>query len=63
MSGVNKILEDITEQLSVIYQFLESLNGDEINVSAKASLINIRNLTKGILNRCNELINERINLR
>ena len=63
MSKVNALLERITEQLLTISQFLESLDGEEINASAKASLINIRNLAIAILNRCNELIAKKNGLR
>ena len=63
MSKVNRILEEITEQLSVFYQFLESLDGEEINVSGKVSLINIRNLAIAILNETNRLIAKKNGLR
>ena len=63
MSKVNALLERITEQLFTISQFLESLDGSEINASAKASLINIRNLAIAILNETNRLIAKKNGLR
>lgn len=63
MSKVNALLERITEQLLTISQFLESLDGEEINVSGKVSLINIRNLAIAILNETNRLIAKKNGLR
>ncbi|MCD6132344.1 MAG: hypothetical protein J7J61_09615 [Candidatus Hydrothermae bacterium] len=63
MSKINALLEQITEQLYTISQFLESLDGEEINASAKASLINIRNLAIAILNETNKLIAKKDGLR
>ena len=56
MSKVNRILEEITEQLLTISNFLETLDANDINATAKASLINIRNLAISIVNSCNNLI-------
>jgi len=56
MSKVNRILEEITEQLYRYSQFLETLDANDINATAKASLINIRNLAISIVNSCNNLI-------
>jgi len=56
MSKVNRILEEITEQLYRYSQFLETLDVNDINASGKASLINIRNLAISILNEANRLI-------
>ena len=56
MSKVNRILEEITEQLLTISNFLETLDANDINATAKASLINIRNLAISILNEANRLI-------
>jgi len=56
MSKVNGILEEITEQLYRYSQFLETLDVNDINATAKASLINIRNLAISILNEANRLI-------
>ena len=56
MSKVNRILEEITEQLYRYSQFLETLDVNDINATAKASLINIRNLAISILNETNRLI-------
>jgi len=63
MSKVNRILEEITEQLYRYSQFLETLDVNDINASGKASLINIRNLAISILNRCNDLIAKKNGLR
>ena len=56
MSSVNRLLEEITEQLYRYSQFLETLDVNDINATAKASLINIRNLAISIVNSCNNLI-------
>jgi len=56
MSKANRILEEITEQLLTISNFLETLDVNDINATAKASLINIRNLAISILNEANRLI-------
>jgi len=56
MSKTNKLLEEITEQLYRYSQFLETLDVNDINATAKASLINIRNLAISIVNSCNNLI-------
>ena len=56
MSKANRILEEITEQLYRYSQFLETLDVNDINATAKASLINIRNLAISILNEANRLI-------
>jgi len=56
MSSVNRLLEEITEQLLTISNFLETLDVNDINATAKASLINIRNLAISILNEANRLI-------
>jgi len=56
MSNVNRLLEEITEQLYRYSQFLETLDVNDINATAKASLINIRNLAISIVNSCNNLI-------
>ena len=56
MSKVNGIFEEITEQLYRYSQFLETLDVNDINATAKASLINIRNLAISILNEANRLI-------
>jgi len=56
MSNVNRLLEEITEQLYRYSQFLETLDVNDINASGKASLINIRNLAISILNEANRLI-------
>ena len=63
MSNVNRLLEEITEQLLTISNFLETLDVNDINATAKASLINIRNLAISILNRCNDLIAKKNGLR
>jgi len=63
MSKVNRILEEITEQLYRYSQFLETLDVNDINASGKASLINIRNLAISILNHCNDLIAKKNGLR
>jgi len=63
MSKVNGILEEITEQLLTISNFLETLDANDINVSGKASLINIRNLAISILNEANRLIAKKNGLR
>ena len=56
MSKTNKLLEEITEQLLTISNFLETLDVNDLNATAKASLINIRNLAISILNEANRLI-------
>jgi len=63
MSKVNRILEEITEQLLTISNFLETLDVNDINATAKASLINIRNLAISILNEANRLIAKKNGLR
>ena len=63
MSKTNKLLEEITEQLYRYSQFLETLDVNDINTSAKASLINIRNLAIAILNETNRLIAKKNGLR
>ena len=63
MSKVNQILEEITEQLYRYSQFLETLDVNDINATAKASLINIRNLAISILNEANRLIAKKNGLR
>ena len=63
MSKVNRILEEITEQLYRYSQFLETLDVNDINATAKASLINIRNLAISILNETNRLIAKKNGLR
>ena len=63
MSKVNGILEEITEQLYRYSQFLETLDVNDINATAKASLINIRNLAISILNEANRLIAKKNGLR
>ena len=63
MSKANQILEEITEQLYRYSQFLETLDVNDINATAKASLINIRNLAISILNEANRLIAKKNGLR
>jgi len=63
MSKTNKLLEEITEQLYRYSQFLETLDVNDINATAKASLINIRNLAISIVNSCNNLIAKKNGLR
>jgi len=63
MSKANRILEEITEQLLTISNFLETLDANDINATAKASLINIRNLAISILNEANRLIAKKNGLR
>jgi len=63
MSDVNRLLEEITEQLLTISNFLETLDVNDINATAKASLINIRNLAISILNETNRLIAKKNGLR
>jgi len=63
MSNVNRLLEEITEQLLTISNFLETLDVNDINASGKASLINIRNLAISILNEANRLIAKKNGLR
>ena len=63
MSKANRILEEITEQLLTISNFLETLDVNDINATAKASLINIRNLAISILNEANRLIAKKNGLR
>ena len=63
MSKMNKLLEEITEQLLTISNFLETLDVNDINASGKASLINIRNLAISILNEANRLIAKKNGLR
>jgi len=63
MSKANRILEEITEQLYRYSQFLETLDVNDINATAKASLINIRNLAISILNEANRLIAKKNGLR
>jgi len=60
---MNKLLEEITEQLYRYSQFLETLDVNDINASGKASLINIRNLAISILNETNRLIAKKNGLR
>jgi len=63
MSKTNKLLEEITEQLLTISNFLETLDVNDINASGKTSLINIRNLAISILNEANRLIAKKNGLR
>ena len=63
MSKTNKLLEEITKQLYRYSQFLETLDVNDINATAKASLINIRNLAISIVNSCNNLIAKKNGLR
>ena len=63
MSKANQILEEITEQLLTISNFLETLDVNDINATAKVSLINIRNLAISILNEANRLIAKKNGLR
>ena len=63
MGKFNKLLEDITESLQLYLNFLESLDGNDLNASAKSELINIRNLAIGILNQANKLIAKKNGLR
>jgi len=63
MSKTNKLLEEITEQLYRYSQFLETLDVNDINATAKVSLINIRNLAISIVNSCNNLIAKKNGLR
>jgi len=63
MSKYSKILEEISDQLTRFYYFLDEIEVDNLNATDKATLINIRNATIAILNVVNTLIAKKNGLR